>query len=52
MNESKIELTERLRREGRWAEASKFKDEALADFRVRFRSVAINAPCYFREKLL
>ena len=29
MNESKIELTERLRREGRWPEASKFKDEAL-----------------------
>jgi hypothetical protein len=35
MNESKIELTERLRREGRWAEASKFKDTALADFRAK-----------------
>ena len=33
MNESKIALTERLRREGRWAEASKLKDTALADFR-------------------
>ena len=28
MTESKIELTERLRREGGWAEASKFKDTA------------------------
>ena len=35
MNESKIELTERLRRENRWAEASKFKDTALADFRAK-----------------
>jgi hypothetical protein len=33
MTESKIELTERLRREGRWAEASRFKDVALKDFR-------------------
>ena len=33
MTESKIELTERLRREGRWAEASKFKDTALKEFR-------------------
>ena len=33
MNESKIELTERLRREGRWPEASKFKDEALRKLR-------------------
>jgi hypothetical protein len=30
MNESELELTERLRAEGRWAEASKFKDTALA----------------------
>lgn len=29
MRESKIELTERLRREGRWAEASKRKDEMV-----------------------
>ena len=29
MSESKIELTERLRREGRWAEASKRKDEMV-----------------------
>ena len=35
MNESKIALTDRLRREGRWAEASKFKDAALADFRAK-----------------
>ena len=35
MNESRIELTERLRREGRWSEASKFKDTALADFRAK-----------------
>lgn len=34
MNESKIVVTERLRREGRWAEASKFKDAAAADFRA------------------
>ncbi len=32
MNESKIELTERLRREGRWGEASRFKDAAVKDF--------------------
>ncbi|MBN2579525.1 MAG: hypothetical protein JXB10_11080 [Pirellulales bacterium] len=35
MIESKIELTERLRREGRWAEASKFKDTALKEFRSK-----------------
>ena len=35
MNESKSELTDRLRREGRWSEASKFKDTALADFRAK-----------------
>ena len=33
MNESKIALTERLRREGRWDAATKFKDDALRDFR-------------------
>ena len=35
MNESKVELMDRLRREGRWSEASKFKDAALADFRAK-----------------
>jgi hypothetical protein len=35
MNTSKIELTERLRREGRWGEASKFKDEALSQYRAK-----------------
>lgn len=35
MNESKIALTERLRREGRWDAASKFKDDALRDFRAK-----------------
>ena len=35
MTESKIELTERLRREGRWPEAMKFKDTALRDFRCK-----------------
>jgi len=35
MTESKIELTERLRREGRWSEASKFKDVALKDLRSK-----------------
>jgi hypothetical protein len=35
MNESKVELMDRLRREGRWAEASKLKDTALADFRAK-----------------
>ena len=35
MTESKIDLTDRLRREGRWAEASKFKDTARADFRAK-----------------
>ena len=34
MNESKIDLTERLRREGRWAEASKFKDETVKKLRA------------------
>ena len=29
MTESKIKIVERLRREGRWPEASKFKDTAL-----------------------
>ena len=33
MNESKIELTERLRREGRWPEASLFKDRLKAKLR-------------------
>jgi hypothetical protein len=33
--ESKIELTERLRREGRWEEASRFKDEAVKDLRSK-----------------
>jgi hypothetical protein len=35
VNESKIELTERLRREGNWSAASKFKDDALRDFRSK-----------------
>ncbi len=35
MNESKIALTERLRREGNWSAASKFKDDALRDFRSK-----------------
>ena len=35
MNESKAELTDRLRQEGRWSEASKFKDTALADFKAK-----------------
>lgn len=35
MNESKIVLTERLRREGRWTEASKFKDTVLAECREK-----------------
>ena len=35
MNESKIVLTERLRREGRWGKASKFKDEALKELRSK-----------------
>lgn len=35
MNESKIALTERLRREGKWSAASKFKDDALRDFRAK-----------------
>jgi hypothetical protein len=33
MNESKIELTKRLQREGRWDEASSFKDESIRKFR-------------------
>jgi len=35
VNESKIALMERLRREGRWNAASKFKDDALRDFRAK-----------------
>jgi hypothetical protein len=34
MTESKIALTERLRREGRWPEASKFKDEVKTKLRA------------------
>ncbi len=34
MNESKIQLTERLRREGRWGEASKWKDERIKTLRA------------------
>lgn len=33
MKESKIELTERLRREGRWEEASRFKDDTVKRLR-------------------
>jgi len=33
MTESKIELSERLRRENRWDEASRFKDTAVKDFK-------------------
>jgi len=35
MNESKIDLTDRLRREGRWAEASKFKDAVVRELRAQ-----------------
>jgi hypothetical protein len=35
MKESKIDLTERLRREGRWAEASKYKDETVKKLRAK-----------------
>lgn len=35
MTESRIELTERLRAEGRWAEASNFRETARADFRAK-----------------
>ena len=35
MNESKIELTERLRRENRWPEAANFKETARTDFRAK-----------------
>lgn len=34
MDESKIDVTERLRREGRWSEASKFKDETVKKLRA------------------
>ena len=34
MQESKIELTERLRRDGRWSEASKRKDEIVQQLRA------------------
>lgn len=35
MNESKIQLTERLRAEGRWDEANNFRETARADFRAK-----------------
>jgi hypothetical protein len=35
MTESKIEITERLRRTGQWPEASRFKDTAMRDFRAK-----------------
>ena len=34
MEESKICATERLRREGRWEEASTFKDASLREFKA------------------
>ncbi len=34
MDESKIEMTERLRAEGRWGEASRYKDETLRRLRA------------------
>ncbi len=34
MNESKIELTERLRCEGRWSEAGRFKDATIRKLRA------------------
>ena len=43
MNESKIELTGRLRREGRWAEASKRKDEKVKEFRAGGDSLRVAA---------
>ncbi len=33
MSESKVELVDRLRREGRWSEASQFKDQVLRGLR-------------------
>ena len=33
MSESRIDATDRLRREGRWGEASKYKDEMLSQLR-------------------
>ena len=33
MNESKIDITHRLQKDGRWAEASKFKDDYIAKLR-------------------
>jgi hypothetical protein len=35
VTESKIELTQRLRREGRWSAASKFKDTVIKECRAR-----------------
>jgi len=35
MNELKIQLTERLRAEGRWSEANNFRETARADFRAK-----------------
>lgn len=42
MNESKIEATDRLRREGRWSEASRFKDEAIRRLRAEGRKAETN----------
>ncbi len=42
MNESKIEATDRLRREGRWAEASQFKDETIKRLRAEGRKKEAN----------
>ena len=33
MTESKIDATDRLRREGRWAAASKFRDEKRREYK-------------------
>jgi hypothetical protein len=38
MTQSKIQITRRLEREGRWAEASRFKDEYISKLRVEGKS--------------
>ncbi|MBP85281.1 MAG: hypothetical protein CMJ64_00965 [Planctomycetaceae bacterium] len=40
MNESKIEATDRLRREGRWSEASRYKDASVKRLRAAGKTKA------------
>ncbi|MBC8354932.1 MAG: hypothetical protein H8E66_23380 [Planctomycetes bacterium] len=51
MNESRIEATDRLRREGRWSEASKFKDATVKRLRAEGKPKAEASELAWREMM-